>query len=685
MKEVAGYILEPKIMANGSESSLHTLAAAFAIVFAIGLFALHLFKFPMDATILDTQYQVESSRAQTIFYQTLLGLFAVICAAVLWPNAKIIPSVGWADQVLAAVVVIAAIFLGSWSKQFLQGFIVVAAVLTCSRARWFDPISSVWTRSRLVQVQPFTGVFFWLIISIILVYFTLFLIAPLATPLLIHGAGELRAIEGHYAATVLPGFDFICCSEVGTIEHANYGLGMPLLIALALKVLAFFGVSNTALVQAVKLNQLIAVAMICALSFLTNRKYFPYVMALALGMTAFTLSNVGIAVGYPNQSGIRYIPILASLIVLVLEMRRAQLRIWLLASAAAIFVIMSPETGLATTAGYIVATVLKRYTPKTPIASIAGTFMWFGAVFAVTMVAGSVLITGPILKNSSGGLFQFMALFATGGYGGLVDKPSMTATLLFFVATTAVLRGVWRARDGILLSVDAYEAAVGTIMLVWLMYYVNRMAEWNLWFQLVLLALLIAPRVTLEGWQQLFRKPLRFGVTFSMIIACLIGGQLASSSSQFADLAVGWLRWQRVGCGDGMILDGKCLPWLRGSRSELQMNALTEGHSPSDTLVLAAASTYVRLHGFNEGFPWYDPFFEVVREKDVNTIVKWIEMRGPKYILTDDPNSDIALAAPEYSRQIQSYLTRLVSYREVRRDAGWIMLERVVTQRVELH
>jgi hypothetical protein len=97
MKEVAGYILEPKIMANGSESSLHTLAAAFAIVFAIGLFALHLFKFPMDATILDTQYQVESSRAQTIFYQTLLGLFAVICAAVLlWPNAKIIPRVGWA-------------------------------------------------------------------------------------------------------------------------------------------------------------------------------------------------------------------------------------------------------------------------------------------------------------------------------------------------------------------------------------------------------------------------------------------------------------------------------------------------------------------------------------------------------------------------------------------------------------
>jgi hypothetical protein len=294
------------------------------------------------------------------------------------------------------------------------------------------------------------------------------------------------------------------------------------------------------------------------------------------------------------------------------------------------------------------------------------------------MMAGSVVIIEPILKNSSGGLFQFMALFVTSGYSGLVDKPSTTATLLFFVATTAVLRSVWRARSGVLLSVDAYEAAVGTIMLVWLMYYVNRMAEWNLWFQWVLLALLIASRITLGGWQQLFLKPLRFGVTLPMVVACLIGGQLTDSFSQFAYQAAGRLvRWQHLGCDDGMILDGKCLPRVRRSRFELQINALTEGYSPAETLVLSGVSTYARLHGFNDGFPWYEPM-EVVRKKDVEEIVNWIEMRGPKYILTDDPSYDIALAAPEHSRQIQSYLPRLVSYREVRRDAGWIILERVV-------
>ena len=89
-------------------------------------------------------------------------------------------------------------------------------------------------------------------------------------------------------------------------------------------------------------------------------------------------------------------------------------------------------------------------------------------------------------------------------------------------------------------------------------------------------------------------------------------------------------------------------------------------------------STYARLHGFNDGFPWYEPMAEVIRKKEVEKIVNWIEMQGPKYILADDPSYDIALTAPEHCRQIQSYLPRLVSYREIRRKDGWIVLERIV-------
>lgn len=671
-------------MTNVSERSLRTVTAIFSITFAIGLFLLRFFKFPLDPSLLDTQVRLlnlESTRAQSIYYVTLLGLFAAICAAILLrPNAKIIPSMDRAEQVLVVAVVIAAIFLGSWSWQFFFGFFFVAALIIFSRTRGSAPISIIWTRSSFVQKLPWAGILFWLLIGLVFIYIAVFLIAPMTTPLLVQRAVELPRIEGHYAVSVLPGFDFICCSEVGKIERANYGLGIPLFTAWALGVFSFLGLPDTALVQSVKLNQLIAVLLICILSFLANRKYFPYVMALALGMTAFTLSNVGIAVSYPNQSGIRYIPILVSLVVLVLELRRTQLRIWLLAPASAIFVIMNPETGLATTAGYMVAAVLKKYNPKSPITSVAETVVQYGAFFAVTMLVGSALIVESILKNSSDGLFQFMVLFTTSSYGGLVDKPSLMATLLFLIATTSVLRAVCRARCGVLLSVDAYEAAVGTIMLVWLMYYVNRMAEWNLWFQPVLLMAMIAPRIALNRWQQLFRKPLRLGVTFSMIVACLIGGQVTSSSSQFAYQAAEWLRWQHLGCGEGVVLDGKCLPWFRGSKFELQMNALTEGNYPAETIVLSGMSTYARLRGFNDGFPWYDPM-EVVRQQEVEGIVNWIETRGPKYILADDPSYDIARAVPEHSRQIQYYLSLLVSYREVRRSAGWVIMERIANSR----
>ena len=366
-----------EILIVEAENSLHILASFFAFIFAIGLYFISFFKFPVDTTILDTHVRainMESTRVQSILFMILMGFLVIICTCMLLcTKVKIFFNTDKVSVASAILLVIASIVFGSWSKQFLQGFLFVAVFLIFLRTRWFALISNVYSQSIFSCSLPYEKVFSWILACIVVVYITIFLVAPLATPLLISGATELRGIEGHYAVTVLPGFDLI-----GGVERANYGLGMPLLTALALKVFALFKISNVSLVQAVKLNQLIAVVLICFLSFLTNRKYFPYVMAMALGMTAFTLSNVGIAVGYPNQSGIRYIPILTSLIVLVMELHRAQLRVWVLASTAAIFVILSPETGLATTAGYITATILKKYIPITPISSIARTLLWFG-------------------------------------------------------------------------------------------------------------------------------------------------------------------------------------------------------------------------------------------------------------------------------------------------------------------
>ena len=666
---------------SNMEPNFFVVASVFMLVFTVGLFILHFFKFPVDATILETHVRLlnlESTRIQTTLYLTLLSLFAIICAiTLLFPSIRMIPRATHLDPLIMILVMVMAIVLGSWSRAFYLGFLVVTAALIVLRARWPIIEQDPWSKLASGRWMQLAGrIIFWLMIGGLGCYFIIFVLSPLGTPLLIHNALELRGIETHYSVTVLPGFDLVCCSGEGTVQRINYGVAMPLLTAIALKIFSFFGGSVTDLVWAVKFNQLIAAAMICVLSYLLNKKNYPYIMALVLGLTAFTLSNVGQAVGYPNQSGIRYVPALAALIVLVLELRRIKLRIWLLASVAALAVIMNPETGMATTVGYVVAVILKGHIPQAPIISTMRTLAWFMVIFVIVLTVGSNLFLEMILRDAPGGLLQFLILFTTGGYGGMVDKPSAVASLIFLAAITIVLRSVWRAREGTLQSTDIYEAAVGSIMLFWLMYYVNRMAEWNLWFELVLLVLMIAPRLTLNNGSLLFRRSAQFGGV-SMVVACLIGGLVASSVAQFMPLAKEGIRWQRVGCNEGDSLDGKCLPWLKSSNLETQMKVLTERYSRADTLVLSGISTYARLRGFNEGFPWYDPM-EVVHKKDVSTIVEWIDSRGPKYVIADDPVYEIALATPEHSKQILSYIALLRSYREVSKESGWIVLERVM-------
>ncbi len=659
------------------DKNIRALTALISIIFVLGFFVLSLFNFAVSAEILDAQVSIlnlESTRPQVIFYLSLLGLFATVCAVLLLcPNVKIIPKMGQIDHLILTALIVVAVIFGSWPKMFLAGFLIVLLICLLSSAPWVEKIAGTSIGSKLMQVKFFSGRFYWLLTGGILIYMFLFSILPLAKPLPIWNEAHFQWVDGHYAATVLPGFDLLFH---GFMERANYGLAMPMLTAFSLKLFSLFGFSNTALEQVVKLHQLLALVMIGMLSFLTNKKYFPHVMALALGMTAFTLSNTSHIVGYPNQSGIRYIPILASLIILVVEMRREQVRVWLLASTAAFFVIMSPETGLAATAGYIVAVILNRYDRERPAGSLFETIFRFGLFFLVTGIVGSVLIVEPILKNTTGGIFQFLTVFIKDDYGGMVDKPSLMATILFFAATTVVLRGVLHSRNGAISKTEAYEAALGTVILVWLIYYANRMAELNLWFQSVLLILLIAPRIDYREWKILVRRPLRCRLTLAMVIACAIGGQLAYSSSHFAGNSIQWFQRQYVGCTECIILDGKSVPWLPKSRIQLQINALTEKHSPPDTLVLSGISCYARRHGFNSDFPWYSPG-EIIYKKDVEKLVNWIEKRGPKYIIADDPNDAIAMARPEHSKLIQSYLHRLTSYSEVRRDSGWIVLERV--------
>ena len=122
------------------EPNFFVVASVFMLVFTVGLFILHFFKFPVDATILETHVRLlnlESTQVQTKLYLTLLSLFAIICAiTLLFPSVRMIPRATHLDPLIMIMVMVMAIVLGSWSRAFYLGFLVVAGALIVLRARW---------------------------------------------------------------------------------------------------------------------------------------------------------------------------------------------------------------------------------------------------------------------------------------------------------------------------------------------------------------------------------------------------------------------------------------------------------------------------------------------------------------------------------------------------------------------
>jgi len=187
----------------------------------------------------------------------------------------------------------------------------------------------------------------------------------------------------------------------------------------------------------------------------------------------------------------------------------------------------------------------------------------------------------------------------------------------------------------------------------------------------VLLAFMIAPRLTPGSMRLLFWTPSRRVVTYPVIIACFVGGQFGYSAYKLSSYTAEWSRTVLTDC---VVINGMCLKGALGSQTGEKLETLAARFSPHETLVLSRISSSVRLQGFNEGFPWYEPFGEVIRNRDVDLLVDWIEKRGPKYILVDDPNSLIAQAAVHHN--FDDVIARLDSYRKTGTDTGWVILER---------
>ena len=87
--------------------------------------------------------------------------------------------------------------------------------------------------------------------------------------------------------------------------------------------------------------------------------------------------------------------------------------------------------------------------------------------------------------------------------------------------------------------------------------------------------------------------------------------------------------------------------------------------------------------GFNQHFPWYDPFGEVTTNNHLSEITTWIDEQGPQYIILDAPSSALSIAAGSRHSHMLTIVNKLANYDQVSVDPNWMYYERKGGQLVD--
>jgi hypothetical protein len=474
---------------------------------------------------------------------------------------------------------------------------------------------------------------------------------------------------------VLPGFDLTCCQQTGTVESARYGMAMPLLSTVSLKVLQGFGRGPADLLSTVRVYQIVALALILVGLRLLSRRRFFWLAGIAIILTAPYLALS--AESRPNLVGIRYVPFLVGLIVLILLSRHGPRRTDLPVAAAmsGLLLVGSPEAGLAMTVGFGAFLVVDGYRPTQPFRSLIRRALPFGtATLAVYVVVA--FLAGRLIDPQSGisGLSN-VALFAASGYGGVVQPWLPVAALVILFASLGVISTILKARQGRATRTDALQCAIGAIMLAWLPYYVNRPYDSNLWFELVLLLFLWAPQLMRLDVRSLSTR-IGSVAPYAWLSTAFLTGVLVSTTPTIAS-AVSAMSEQTASCDPpAVIVLGRCLTSPDADQVQSQLAYLSGLSSKDDYLVLTDLPSQVRIMGFNEGVPWYDFFGDVPRTQDLQSMRAWIDSHGPRYLLVDDPASEMAVELPNLTEHQKQIVQGLHNYRLLRTDSGWQVYKR---------
>jgi hypothetical protein len=472
----------------------------------------------------------------------------------------------------------------------------------------------------------------------------------------------LRTIEWHYDSVLGGAFTLLAGDRE---RHLGYGYLLSVLKALLERLagpLSF--AADVRLVQG--MNVAFALVMLGA-GYAWDRTR-PLVALLALALVLPWVHNTHQNIFFPNQSGLRFVFVPLSIVLLRWSHRLSTRAAALAAGAfAALAVLWNLETGVAVTAALVVH-----------LAARSGRLSWRGllspAVFLGGGLAAGCVVVGLLSGVGLGvwplqfGLPRKLLERATAGLGyGYPLYPDLLAVVTFGCAIWAVLdlAAAWRAGTADARTRDC--GALGVIVLVWAPYYVLQPHPWNLWSYLPLGGLLLGERLFPPGGRPPWlRVPVVLAVTIAIPVVAAGAWQTWRSLDRGTALAgVAALDAETIGRRvSGVMVTA---PDARA----IEARAAYLGTVPADTIVLTG-NTYLlpKLTGRVALFPYRDLSYAGTVQGQFDGLVASIRARSPSSILVDDP-ATLSRTDPRraYFQRLEAALAD--RYRLENVSAGW--------------
>lgn len=661
----------------GFEISGYQVAVYFAAASSVGLvvllWLLSLDPHSVNESLLLAQVEefgMESTTRQLALYLCVVAALGFTAAyALLEPSRPVFcgRTSGFILPGFALVLSMVLFLFSNHQKRFAIAYIIGLSALLLA-ARFGADFSNF---SRLLH-SPYASAGSVLFIFVIVV---LFVLIPLRIPPHVSGLPELIAYpQNHYAGTLMPGFDYACCTETGSVASNPYGYSLTLLTAFGVFLAKLVSVeSGSELLFTVRLFQILGIAMLAVIAVLVNRRHsilvFGFLLCISLGHFASSSGTLST----PNHAAIRFIPFLAGIALLAWIAQQQRSFYPLLPAVGGFLAAATFEIGVPILAGFLMYVLLKSYNPKRARSSVIKALVGSVALALIAFLVSERLFRIFIATQTNASLFDTTQTFLS-GYGQLSAPPEFLFGLVFFLAAATILRIVFMCRVTRLANTMAFQAAIAIMILTWLPYYINRMSYSNLFFACILIGILGASQIDRDLLSRLTVKRSPDSLTLTIYGATIF----AVSAFSIWGATSSWLEFvsKQSDCKyPAVTVSGFCYKGPASQQLRPQLKVLGE-LDPRETLVVTHFSTQSRLLGLNEGFPYYEPFSQLHTDEDIRQMAEWIDRNGPEFVLFDDPGSATATSVSKRTDTLEMVAQALSCYLRVRVSDSWVQYRR---------